>query len=51
MFGPMIGPMGRRQRIWAVLAALAAANSLSASVISQPAARFGISIRYTATRA
>jgi len=40
MFGPMFGPMGRRQKIWAVLAAVAAANSLSASVIGKPAGAF-----------
>ena len=32
--------MGRRQRIWTVLAAVAAANTLSASVISKPAGAF-----------
>jgi DUF4097 and DUF4098 domain-containing protein YvlB len=34
MFRPMIGPIGKRQRIWAVLAAVAAANTLSATVMS-----------------
>jgi len=36
----MFGPTGRRQTIWAVLAAVTAANILSASVISTPAGAF-----------
>jgi hypothetical protein len=36
----MFLPMGRRQWIWAVLAAVTVANTLSASVIGTPAGAF-----------